>query len=76
MAMFNSKVIGRLPEGWTSHIGAQGKAVHAIIMLLGVGLFTVPMGLFASAFRERVSVFRRAVTDGMDRRQKWAFGMK
>ncbi|CAK9094854.1 unnamed protein product [Durusdinium trenchii] len=34
--------------------GAQGKAVHTIIMLLGVGLFTVPMGLFASAFRERL----------------------
>eukprot|EP00435_Cladocopium_sp_Y103_P029821 s791_g7.t1 len=34
--------------------GAQGKAIHAIIMLLGVGLFTVPMGLFASAFRERL----------------------
>ncbi|CAL1171303.1 unnamed protein product, partial [Cladocopium goreaui] len=34
--------------------GAQGKAIHTIIMLLGVGLFTVPMGLFASAFRERL----------------------
>ncbi|CAJ1406349.1 unnamed protein product [Effrenium voratum] len=33
---------------------AQGKAVHALIMLLGVGVFTVPMGLFASAFRQRL----------------------
>lgn len=34
--------------------GAFGKAVHAVIILLGVGIFTVPMGLFGAAFRERL----------------------
>ena len=36
--------------------------------LLGVGLFTVPMGLFASAFRERASAasFNSGPTRGLD----------
>ncbi|CAE6940480.1 unnamed protein product [Symbiodinium sp. CCMP2592] len=33
---------------------AQGKAVHTLIMLVGVGVFTVPMGVFGAAFRERL----------------------
>ncbi|CAE7459725.1 unnamed protein product [Symbiodinium natans] len=33
---------------------AQGKAIHTLIMLVGVGVFTVPMGVFGAAFRERL----------------------
>ena len=60
--------------------GAQGKAVHAIIMLLGVGLFTVPMGLFASAFRERLDEMHakqiRPLLRGMERLERPTHGRR
>eukprot|EP00927_Polykrikos_kofoidii_P058068 TRINITY_DN5237_c1_g1_i1.p1 TRINITY_DN5237_c1_g1~~TRINITY_DN5237_c1_g1_i1.p1 ORF type:complete len:1397 (+),score=167.03 TRINITY_DN5237_c1_g1_i1:77-4267(+) len=34
--------------------GPQGKAVHTVIMLVGMGIFTVPMGIFGAALRYRL----------------------
>ena len=27
---------------------AQGKAIHAVVIIIGVGLFTIPMSIFGS----------------------------